>query len=59
MNFTDGSYVYRASLGYRYDPACIGRGLPEDADLWLRMIDDGVTFTFVDRLVMHYIVNPR
>lgn len=54
MNFTDGSYVYRASLGFRYDRACIERGLPEDADMWLRMIAAGVTFTFVDQIVMHY-----
>lgn len=59
MNFTDGSYVYRRSLSYRYDPACMSRGLPEDADLWIRMIHDGVKFAFLDKLVMHYHVNPR
>ncbi len=59
MNFTDGSYVYRRSLGYRYDPACIERGLPEDADLWIRMIGDKVKFAYLDQIVYLYHVNPR
>lgn len=57
MNFTDGSYVYRNGMGYRYDPGCIGRGLPEDADLWLRMIATGVTFAFIRKTVMRYYPN--
>lgn len=56
MNFTDGSQVYRRDLGYRYDPECLTRWLPSDADLWVRMVEGGVTFTFVDRLVHLY--NP-
>ena len=59
MNFTDGSYVYRNGMGYRYDPACIERGLPEDADLWIRMIEGGVTFAFLDQLVHLYYPNRR
>ncbi len=59
MNFTDGSYVYRNGMGYRYDPTCIERGLPEDADLWTRMIADGVKFAFLDRIVHYYFPNPR
>lgn len=58
MNFCDGSELYR-NMGYRYDPACIERWLPEDADLWHRMIAGGVTFTFVDELVHRYYPNPR
>jgi glycosyltransferase involved in cell wall biosynthesis len=54
MNFTDGSQLYRNGMGYRYDPDCISRWLPSDADLWNRMIAGGVTFTFVDQLVHRY-----
>lgn len=54
MNFTDGSQVYRNGMGYRYDPESIYRWLPTDADLWIRMIEGGVTFTFVDKLVHRY-----
>lgn len=54
MNFTDGSQIYKRSLGYRYDPESISRDLPTDADLWIRMINGGVTFTFVDRTVHRY-----
>lgn len=59
MNFTDGSYVYRNGMGYRYDPACISRGLPEDGDLWIRMIEGGVKFAFLNKIVMRYYPNPR
>lgn len=59
MNFTDGSYVYRNGMGYRYDKTCLDRGLPEDADLWVRMIQGGVTFAFLDQLVYLYFPNPR
>ncbi len=59
MNFCDGSYVYRRSLGYRYDPECIKRGLPEDADLWVRMIEGGVTFTYLPKVIHHYFPNRR
>lgn len=54
MNFTDGSQIYKRSLGYRYDPESLSRDLPTDADLWIRMIEGGVTFTFVDQLVHRY-----
>lgn len=59
MNFTDGSQIYRHDMGYRYDPECITRWLPADADLWNRMVEGGVTFTFVDQLVHNYYPNPR
>lgn len=55
----DGSQVYRNGLGYRYDPLCIERGFPEDGDLWNRMVEGGVKFVFVPRVVLHYWVNPR
>lgn len=56
---TDSSYVYRNGMGYRYDPDCIKRGLPEDGDLWNRMVEGGVKFAFIPRIVVHYHVNPR
>ena len=53
-NFTDGSQLYRRDLGYRYDPECVTRGKAADQDLWDRMVEGGVQFTFVDRLVHRY-----
>lgn len=52
--FCDGSNIWRRSLGYRYAPDCWDRNLPEDADLWARMITDGVRFAFVPQVVLHY-----
>jgi len=57
--FCDGAQVYRNGMGYRYDPGCVERGLPEDGDMWERMVAGGVTFTFVPQIVHHYHVNPR
>lgn len=57
--FCDGAQVYRNGMGYRYDPRCVERGLPEDGDMWNRMVAGGVTFTFVPKVVHHYWVNPR
>lgn len=57
--FCDGAQLYRNGMGYRYDPECITRGLPEDGDMWNRMVAGGVKFTFVERLVHHYWVNQR
>ena len=59
MNFTDGSQLYRHDMGYRYDPECLSRWLPTDADLWNRMVAGGVTFTFVDQLVHRYFPAKR
>lgn len=57
--FCDGAQLYRNGMGYRYDPRCIERGLPEDGDMWNRMVEGGVRFTFVPQVVHHYHVNPR
>lgn len=57
--FCDGAQLYRNGLGYRYDPECIARGLPEDGDLWTRMYEGGVRFRFVPQIVHHYYPNPR
>ena len=59
MNFTDGSQLYRHDMGYRYDPECLTRWLPTDADLWNRMVAGGVRFTFVDELVHRYFPAAR
>lgn len=60
MNFTDGSQLYRHDMGFRYDPDCLSRWLPADADLWIRMIEsEKVTFTFVNKLVHRYFPAKR
>jgi glycosyltransferase involved in cell wall biosynthesis len=59
FQFCDGAQLYRNGMGYRYDPECITRGLPEDGDLWDRMVAGGVTFTFVNKVIHHYYPNPR
>lgn len=58
-SFCDGAQIYRNGMGYRYDPRCIERGLPEDGDLWTRMWEGGVKFTFRPVIVHHYYPNPR
>ena len=54
FQFCDGAQLYRNGMGYRYDPRCIERGLPEDGDMWDRMVEGGVQFAFLERLVHHY-----
>jgi glycosyltransferase involved in cell wall biosynthesis len=54
FQFCDGAQLYRNGMGYRYDPDCVKRGLPEDGDLWDRMVAGGVSFTFVPTVVHHY-----
>lgn len=54
FQFCDGAQVYRNGMGFRYDPRCIERGLPEDGDLWDRMVEAGVSFAFLERVVHHY-----
>lgn len=51
--FCDGANI-RRNQGYYYDPACLARGVPEDADLWDRMRGDGRRFTLVPRVVHYY-----
>jgi glycosyltransferase involved in cell wall biosynthesis len=51
---TQGSYIYRSSLEYRYRHDCYDRERNGDADMWLRMWDDGVRFAFVKTVVHHY-----
>jgi glycosyltransferase involved in cell wall biosynthesis len=55
----DGAQLYRNGMGYRYDPECVKRGLPEDGDMWERMREGGVTWSFLPQVVHHYHVNPR
>lgn len=57
--FCDGAQIYRNGMGYRYDPRCVERGLPEDGDMWERMREGGVRFTFLPQLVHHYYPNRQ
>jgi glycosyltransferase involved in cell wall biosynthesis len=52
----NGAYVYRgAARDYRYDLRCLhDRGLTGDADMWLRMVEGGVTFGIIGRVVHTY-----
>jgi len=50
-----GSFVYRASINYRFDLECFNHtGLTGDADMWTRMYADGVKFYFLDEHVLNY-----
>jgi glycosyltransferase involved in cell wall biosynthesis len=53
-SITQGSYLYRRSLEYRYRHDCHSRGRNGDADMWIRMHEAGVTFSFLPRIVHHY-----
>ena len=53
-NVTQGAYIYRRSLEYRYRHDCYDRGRNGDADMWIRMRDGGVRFAFTSRIVHHY-----
>lgn len=57
--FCEGAWLAKHDLGYRLDPACIERGLPEDGDKIDRMVAGGVSFAFVDEVIHHYFPNPR
>lgn len=59
FQFCDGAWLMKHDLGYRLDPECISRGLPEDGDKIDRMVADGVRFTFLDEIVHYYYPNPR
>jgi glycosyltransferase involved in cell wall biosynthesis len=54
---TQGSYIYRASLDFRYRRDCYTRGRNGDADMWIRMRESGVKSHFVPRVVHHYYRN--
>jgi glycosyltransferase involved in cell wall biosynthesis len=52
--FCNGANLYRASLPYRYALDCQSRGRTGDADLWIRMVEGGARFHFIDKVVHHY-----
>jgi glycosyltransferase involved in cell wall biosynthesis len=54
-----GSEIIRASMGYRFDPACNERGLPEDGDLIDRMVADGRKFSMVPEITHLYYPNRQ
>ena len=45
--FCSGSEIIRREMGYRFDPKCIERGLPEDGDMIDRMVTDGRKFAMI------------
>jgi len=53
-NVTQGAYLYKRNLDYRYRHDCYSRGRNGDADMWIRMRDDGVNFAFIPKIVHHY-----
>jgi glycosyltransferase involved in cell wall biosynthesis len=57
--FCDGAWLSKHDLGFRYDPGCISRGLPEDGDRIDRMVAAKKKFVFVDQIVHYYYPNPR
>jgi len=57
--FCDGAWLSKHDLGFRYDKACIDRGLPEDGDRIDRMVAAGLKFAFVNDVVHNYYPNPR
>jgi len=53
--FTDGAYLLRASLGYRYDAESWRRGVPADHDLRARMASGlAGRIAFLDEVVYRY-----
>lgn len=57
--FCEGAWLAKHDLGYRLDPDCIKRGLPEDGDKIDRMVAGGVKMAFIDKVIHHYFPNPR
>jgi glycosyltransferase involved in cell wall biosynthesis len=57
--FCDGAWLSKHDLGFRYDPECISRGLPEDGDRIDRMVAAGLKFIMVNEVVHYYYPNPR
>lgn len=56
--FVPGANIYKASLPYRYDMECAtARGRTRDSDMWQRMVEGGVTFHFVPRVIHNYYRN--
>jgi glycosyltransferase involved in cell wall biosynthesis len=52
--FCNGANLWRRSLGYRFALDCWDRGRTGDADMWIRMREDGVKFHFEPQVVHHY-----
>ena len=53
-NVTQGAYIYRRSLEYRYRHDCYSRGRNGDADMWTRMLEGGVRFAFLPNAIHRY-----
>jgi glycosyltransferase involved in cell wall biosynthesis len=57
--YCEGAFIAKHDMGFRLDPDCVKRGLPEDGDKIDRMVAAGKMFTFVDQVVHYYYPNPR
>lgn len=57
--YCEGAWLAKHDLGFRLDPDCVKRGLPEDGDKIDRMVEAGIRFHFVDIIVHYYYPNPR
>ena len=58
-NLASGAEIIRASLNYRYDPACVSRQVSLDWDLHNRIAADGRRWVFVPKVIHHYYPHPR
>jgi glycosyltransferase involved in cell wall biosynthesis len=57
--YCEGAWLAKHDLGYRFDPECVKRGLPEDGDKIDRMVEGGVKFGFLDMTVHNYYPNRQ
>lgn len=55
--YCEGAWLAKHDLGYRFDPECVKRGLPEDGDKIDRMVEGGVKFGFLEMTVHNYYPN--
>lgn len=58
FQFCDGAWLAKP-FSQRYEMECLDRGLPEDGDLWDRLVLSGTRFAFTERFVHRYYPNPR
>jgi hypothetical protein len=59
FQYCSGSEIIARHVGYRFDPLCVGRGLPMDGDAIDRAVADGWTFSFVDEITHEYFPNRQ
>lgn len=52
--YCEGAFIAKHDLGFRLDPDCVKRGLPEDGDKIDRMVAAGLRFHLLDEIVHYY-----